>query len=275
MSNFDGCQIPPVPGCPYQTEDGFNDRNRFPHGHFFVGEIENGKRYPFGTYSKEEADAKFAAKSTETAVAAVAAELNTKANESECVEIRARLDALEYKGIAITSFFASPAICELGSTNTINLVWTTNKAPTSQNINGAAVVGTSAQYTDITTPTSFTLNVADEGSAATNTVTIDFANEIYYGAAPNLNSVTELSPILSNEKTRTFIATAGENDYIIYAIPARLGEVVFYVGGFEGGFEDADEQLLANGSGYEELYRVYRSTNKNLGTTVVEVKEAE
>ena len=28
-------------GCPYQAEDGFNDRNRFPNGHLFVGEIEN------------------------------------------------------------------------------------------------------------------------------------------------------------------------------------------------------------------------------------------
>ena len=59
------------PGCPYQAEDGFNDRNRFPHGHLFVGEIENGKRYPFGVYTKEESDAKYAVKQTEADLAAL------------------------------------------------------------------------------------------------------------------------------------------------------------------------------------------------------------
>ena len=86
---------PIMGGCPYQCEDGFNDRNRFPHGHMFVGEIENGKRYPFGVYTKEESDALYAVKQTEDDLADLADVVSQKADESECVDIRARLDALE------------------------------------------------------------------------------------------------------------------------------------------------------------------------------------
>lgn len=243
-----------------------NDKNRFLPENRFIGDIEDGKRYPFDVYTKAESDAKYSEFESDIA---------TKANESECVAIRARLDALEYKGITILSFYASPAICELGSSNTISLIWTLNKSAQEQNINGTPVSGNSAQYDDVTAATSYTLNVSDDVSAASKTVNIEFANQIYYGAAATLSTVTSLSKILSNEKTRQFTVEAGATEYIIYAIPARLGEVTFYVGGFEGGFEAADEQILANESGYEELYRVYRSTNKGLGVTTVEVKGAE
>lgn len=56
------------PGCPYQAEDGFNDRNRFPKGHLFIGEIENGMRYPLGCYTKAESDERYASKSAEETV---------------------------------------------------------------------------------------------------------------------------------------------------------------------------------------------------------------
>ena len=83
-------------GCPYQAEDGYNDRNRFPHGHLLIGEIENGLRYPFGVYTKEESDARYAAKQTEADLAALNDAVESKADESELDDIRARLDALEY-----------------------------------------------------------------------------------------------------------------------------------------------------------------------------------
>ena len=70
-------------GCPYQVEDGYNDRNRFPHGHLFVGEIENGKRYPYDTYSTKEADERFAKKGTETDLAELSARVDTKASQAD------------------------------------------------------------------------------------------------------------------------------------------------------------------------------------------------
>ena len=277
------------PGCPYQAEDGFNDRNRFPHGHLFVGEIENGKRYPFGVYTKEESDERFAVKGTEADVAdlqeAVATKasqdafndlvdvVNSKASEAEAEAIRARLDALEYEDITITSFTASPSTAELGSSVNVDLAWSINKPPTYQCIDGIPVQGNSKQYTGITATRTFTLSVTDGETTATKQATVTFANQIYYGVADDLSNVTSLSKVLSNKKTRTITVDADAGEYIIYAIPARLGSVVFYVGGFEGGFEDPVEQTLVNESGYQEAYRVYRSTNAGLGETTVDVME--
>jgi len=276
-------------GCPYQVEDGYNDRNRFPHGHMFVGEIENGKRYPYDTYSKAEEDERFAVKQTEADLAALSDVVDTKASqaalddltdvvstkasEAECVDIRARLDALEYVDIKINTFTASPTICELGSSNTINLAWTINKAATQQNINGMAVSGNSKAFTSVTTNMTYTLNVTDGQTDASKSVSVSFANQIYYGAASDIEDVTSLSKVLSNNPARTITVDAGSGEYIVYAIPARLGDVAFYVGGFEGGFEEPVDQILTNASGYQELYKIYRSTNSGLGETTVEIKE--
>ena len=102
---------------------------------------------------------------------------------------------------------------------------------------------------------------------------MDFANNIYYGAASDLTAVTTLASVLSNTKARTIDVNAGAGQYIIYALPVRLGTVEFFVSGFEGGFEPPARQQLTNASGYTEAYYVYRSTNANLGRTIVEVRE--
>lgn len=234
-----------------------NDRNRFNPGNRFIGDIEDGKRYPFGVYKKEECDEKFAVKQTEADLAA----------------LTARVEALEYKPIAINTFAAAPPVNEIGSSQIITLGWSLNKTATSMNINGTPVTGNTAQFTGVTSSTNYTLNVSDGSTSASKSAYVTFANRVYYGAASDLSNVTELSSLLSNDPERTFTATAGAGEYIIYAIPARLGDVVFYVGGFEGGFEDPVEQLLTNASGYQETYKVYRSTNANLGETTVEVRE--
>ena len=251
----------------HQNDDWYlNDRNRFNPGNRFIGDIEDGKRYPFGVYKKEETYSKEEVYNKQESDAKYA-------TETEAVDIRARLDALEYKSIAINSFSAAPPVSELGSTQTITLAWTLNKTATSQNINGAPVTGNSKQYIGVTSGQTYTLNVSDGQTSASRTVSVSFANRIYYGAAENITGVTELTGILSNDPERTITVDAGAGEYIIYAIPARLGDVVFYVGGFEGGFEDPVEQLLTNASGYQETYKVYRSTNANLGETIVDVRE--
>lgn len=260
-------------GCPYQAEDGFNDRNRFPHGHLFVGEIENGKRYPFGVYTKEESDEQFAPKQTESDLDDLAQVVTQKANETEVAELRARVDALEYQDIKITSLIATPMVCELGSSNAITVSWTTSKIAVEQTINGNDVTGNSKQFTGIQTATTFELTVSDGSTSATRSVTVDFANQIYYGAAADLSNVTNLTGVMSNDPERTVTVDAGSGKYIVYAIPARLGDVVFSVGGFEGGFEAPVTQTLTNASGYQEAYKVYRSTNAGLGSTTIEVKE--
>ena len=266
-----------------------NTRNRFNPGNRFIGDIEDGKRYPFGVYTEQESDERYAVKQTETDLAALTTEVGTKAaqadlqtlegvvsnkaDEQECIDIRARLDALEYKDIKINSFTASPSLCEKGSHNTIDLAWSLNKEATAININGTPVTGSSTQFTDIITDTVFTLNVSDGQTNASRSVAVTFANEVYFGVATDLTNVTSLTKVLSNNPARTFTVNAGEGQYIVYAIPVRLGDVAFFVGGFEGGFEEPVQQALDNTVGYREPYYVYRSTNANLGTTTVEVRE--
>lgn len=249
------------------------EKNRFQPENRFIGDIEDGKRYPFGVYTKEESDERYAVKATEQQVATLQTTVAGKADEQECVDIRARLDALEYKSIQINSFNAAPPVSELGSSQTITLAWSLNKQATSQNINGSPVTGNTKQYTGVTTGTSYTLNVSDGQTSASKSVSVSFANRVYYGTAADLTTVTSLSSVLSNNSERTITVDAGTGEYIIYAIPARLGDVAFFVSGFEGGFEDPVEQTLTNASGYQETYKVYRSTNANLGSTTVEIKE--
>lgn len=243
-----------------------DDKNRFGPENRFIGDIEDGKRYPFDVYKKEETYSKEEVYNKEESDAKYAL-------ETEAVDIRARLDALEYKDIKINTFTASPSTCEMGSSQTINLAWSLSKTATSQNINGSPVTGNSKQYTGVTTSISYTLNVSDGQTSASKTAYVTFANRVYYGAAADLTTVTALTSLLSNDPERTITVDAGAGEYIIYAIPARLGNVVFYVSGFEGGFESPVEKTLTNASGYSESYKVYRSTNANLGNTTVEIRE--
>jgi hypothetical protein len=258
---------PPRP--PYDMET----RNRFAPENHFVGDIEDGKRYPFGVYTKEESDERYAVKATEEQVAALQTAVAGKADEQECVDIRARLDALEYKSIVINSFSAAPPVSEIGSSQTITLAWALNKQATSQNINGTPVTGNTKQYIGVTSNQTYTLNVSDGQTSASKSVSVSFANRIYYGAAADLTTVTSLSSVLSNDPERTITVNAGTGEYIIYAIPARIGDVTFFVSGFEGGFEGAVEQTLTNTSGYQETYKVYRSTRAGLGETTIDIEE--
>ncbi len=267
------------------TMNRFNPENRF------IGDIEDGKRYPLGVYTKEECDALFAVKQTETDLSELSAAVNTKAaqadleslsaivatkaDESEAEAIRARLDALEYEFIQISSFAASPTLCEYGTSNTINLSWILNKAAASQQINGMPVTGNSWEYINVSNNITFNLSVSDGKTSANAAVSVEFANQIYHGAAEDLSVINliTLPKILSNEKARTLTETAGVDQYIVYAIPERLGTVVFYVGGFEGGFDDPVMMNLTNNSGYTELYRIYKSTQPDLGTITLDIRE--
>ena len=65
------------------------------------------------------------------------------------------------------------------------------------------------------------------------------------------------------------MVTAGEGEFIYYAIPHRLGTPSFTVGGFEGGFSLLKTFDYENPAGYTESYDVYKSTNANLGATKV------
>lgn len=245
--------------CP----DIMDPKNRFQPENRFIGDIEDGKRYPFDTYTKEETDEK---------IEALEATIGTKASETEAIEIRHRLDVLEHTGFAIKSYTASPDLCEMGSVNTIQLDWELTGEAVSQNINGTPVTGSPKFYSNVTKDTEYTLNVSDGEATVTQTVAVSFANRVYFGVADNTGDVSRLNSELSNEPERQFKVNAGAGKYIIYASPTRLGEVRLFVGGIEGGFAEPEEQRIQNSNGYWENYLIYKSINTNLGETIVEVR---
>jgi hypothetical protein len=85
----------------------------------------------------------------------------------------------------------------------------------------------------------------------------------------NIEGMPDGSTTASNTKGRTITVDGGTDEYILYVLPTRLGTVSFNVGGFAGGFEDPVTIDLENKGGYEEQYRIYRSTNHSLGSTTI------
>ncbi|EHF00059.1 hypothetical protein [Enterocloster citroniae] len=206
-------------------------------------------------------------------------------------DILPRITALEnqiadllYKAISITSFTTNVTTAELGSTvNSLTLKWTTNKVPKSL-ILDSEVINTSLSQkvltnAGITSDKTYRLTATDERNAsASKTASIAFLNGCYYGvssdvsdAAINNQLILSFTKVLSNSKARTITVNPGTDEYIYYAIPARLGTPVFKVSGFEGGFSLAKTLSFTNASGYTENYNVYRSTNKGLGNTTIDI----
>ena len=185
-------------------------------------------------------------------------------------------DAL-YKEIAITSFTNNKATVEIGSVVTaVTFSWTLNKTPEVISLNNisqtaSASGGTTLSGLNLTSNTTYTLQALDEkGTMATATTSINFFNGIYHGVGATFDNFA-FTKTLSDTKGRTFTVTAGEGQYIWYAVPSRLGTCSFNVGGFDGGFSLVDITSVTNSSGYSEEYYIYRSDNANLGDTTVKV----
>lgn len=118
-------------------------------------------------------------------------------------------------------------------------------------------------------------NAALGNSTLTTSTSSNLINPIYYGISTVSSGFTEANvealatSTVSNTKGRTISVTAGASEYIVYALPTRLGTVTFTVGGFAGGFQSPETVSITNVNGYTENYYVYRSTNTNLGSTTV------
>lgn len=132
------------------------------------------------------------------------------------------------------------------------------------------------QYPSPNTSKSFALSATKGNITDVNTIVLTFANRIYWGKSL-LNYATSEGEVksgnseLSVSRGKTFTINSGIDDYILFAYPARLGNATFTVGGFEGGFNLISSIPIQNEKGYTELYKVYCSTNKNLGRTTVVV----
>lgn len=201
-------------------------------------------------------------------------------------DIYKRLDDIQYEPIAVTSMSVSPSQAEKGSTVTsVTVNWNVNKDPKSATLNEEPVEpgDRSKVFSELTLKqnTTYTYKATDEREAtAQRSATLSFLDKRYWG----VGTVTEPDQVdsafvlglsgseLSSSKTKTFTVNAGAGQYIYYAIPASFGTPVFYVGGFEGGFDVINTFEFTNASGYKTNYNVWKSTNANLGNTTVEAR---
>lgn len=113
------------------------------------------------------------------------------------------------------------------------------------------------------------------------TATNDTLNHIRWGSCPSaggpytnliVTGFTVSGYVASNTKNRQIFMTGLTSEYILYALPYRLGTVTFQlVGSPVGGFESPETVEIININGYKENYRVYRSTYSGLGVVEINI----
>lgn len=174
------------------------------------------------------------------------------------------------------------------------LVWAYPASYTSLNANGLIFNGVTCPFQTVATVShtneaGFTENYkvyastnANLGSSTLTTSTSStLINSLYYGVTTTASGYSEAdveglaNSTITNDNTQTWSeVTAAAGEYLLFAFPVRLGSVVFYVGGFEGGFESPETVSVTNVNGYTENYYVWRSTNSGLGATTVETRSS-
>lgn len=123
----------------------------------------------------------------------------------------------------------------------------------------------------------WTLSAVKGSLTRTATTSTAWRPRVYYGVGVDgLNTETAIealaSSALASSRARSFTVAPGSGEHIYYAFPASYGEAVFTVGGFEGGFELVSDSIsVTNSNGVTQSYRLYKSTNPNLGSTTVVV----
>ena len=123
----------------------------------------------------------------------------------------------------------------------------------------------------------WTLSAVKGSLTRTATTSTAWRPRVYYGVGVDgLSTETAIealaSSALASSRARSFTVAPGSGEHIYYAFPASYGEAVFTVGGFEGGFELVSDSIsVTNANGVTQNYRLYKSTNPNLGSTTVVV----
>lgn len=190
-----------------------------------------------------------------------------------------KLDELLYKAITINTFSISKSTAELGE-RLIGLIlnWSYNKIPTYQKLDNVLIDNELRKYTvekEISSNTSFKLEVSDGKTTVSKTATINFYNGRYYGVSDSeiydSDFILSLNKTLTNSRACNFTVNCGPGQYIFFAIPTRFGTPTFTVGGFTGGFIKAQTLDFENKFGYVESYDIWKSENSNLGNITVVV----
>jgi hypothetical protein len=149
--------------------------------------------------------------------------------------------------------------------------------PISTPFTGPIVSVSAENYPAVPGNVTFTLNATKGLETSTSTETVLLCNNIFWGISVKANTYLEAdveglaTSAISDTKGRSFTVTAAAGEYIIYALPKRLGTVEFWSGGFLGGFQSPETVSVTNSKSFAEDYYVYRSDNSGLGLTTISV----
>ena len=135
--------------------------------------------------------------------------------------------------------------------------------------------GTTYKNTDLT----YRITVTDERSqSASAEAVIKYMNKCYWGVGTeyaasafgtlaNINSALTGGSKLSREKFSPPTMNAGANQYIYWLQPATFADPIFRISCVEGGMDYLGTVNITNAYGDITQYKVWRSTQKNLGST--------
>ena len=189
------------------------------------------------------------------------------------------LDQLLYKELIIQSKVA-PNIAEIGETvPEVKFSWKYNKNVTQQSLDDTDIDLDIREIAlqDVTSTTSKSLQAFDGKNTKKVVMSITFKLASYYGVSESTptNSeeiISRFTRDLNFYKGSSVTITAQDNQYIYLMLPKSMGQVQFYVGGFEGGFQIVDPNFQFTKNGVTNSYILYKSDNPGLGTTTINTK---
>ena len=189
------------------------------------------------------------------------------------------LDQLLYKELTIQST-VTPNIAEIGEiVPEVKFSWKYNKNVTQQSFDGTDIGLDIREVAlqDVTSTTSKSLQAFDGENTKKVVMSITFKLASYYGVSESTptNSeeiISRFTRDLNFYKGSSVTITAQNNQYIYLMLPKSMGQVQFYVGGFEGGFQIVDPNFQFTKNGVTNSYILYKSDNPGLGTTTINTK---
>lgn len=168
---------------------------------------------------------------------------------------------------------------ELGSSQTVNLSWIyTDTDIDSQKVNGETVAkGTyQKQYTNVSSNTTYKLQVVYKGANYEKSTSVSFKLRKYWGtsAKTSLDSsdiIAMSKEFASDYKLDEKTVNCQGGKYIYFIVPASLAPVSlpdFRIGGFPNSNWEETTQTVTNASGNESSYKIYRLRDIQTGDSI-------
>lgn len=173
-----------------------------------------------------------------------------------------KLESAIIGAIQIESFKISPEKGEAGKQAEITVTWELSRTEKAAKLNGADVTGMRSYKLTVSEPTEIKLTVTDEnGNTAERGGTFSFIYPVKWGTDSSPDASASLIENLQNKSVSENISRkldeidCGNEAYIYYCYPAKLGDARITQYNVEGGFDLQPTVMVG-----DETYKVYRST---------------